>query len=176
MAMMADNIFLKITSVPGYYVMQLVDDLVPASEGPTDAIVRGNTFEMGIVLNFKKGSIDFHGNKYPAISKYIGDTWTKSQGVTGHDNFLKAGAPYFPGDTVDSNLDLTTLPTGSPPVTPPVVPPIPPVDPCQAKVDAAVTPLQAQVAQLTADAAMLTSQVTTLQATIDEAEKVLAGW
>lgn len=105
------NTFRQLEGGGGYYLVQLMDDLVPASEGETDAIVRGNSFEQGMTFRFDKGVIEFCENRYPGLSQYVVDQMLKPPyPVDGHDNVYKSGTAFFPGDTVDPNVDLSNPP------------------------------------------------------------------
>jgi hypothetical protein len=148
----------------GYYVMQMVDDLVLDADKPTDAIVRGNSFEMTAIFDFEHGGIEFYGNRYPGWSAYNADS-AKPE-LTAHDNVNKGGTIEWPGDTIDPNVDLANPPASTP------IPPDP-TDPC-AECEAELAETQAELAAANAELSTLTAQLSYTEADLTAAEAKIA--
>jgi len=95
----------------GYYSMQLIDDLVPASERPSSALVTGNAVEQGIAFRFAHGHIDFSGNRYVGFSRYSCMVDKSDRGGAQiSDNVYRFGVVCGRGDRVDSRVDLSAVP------------------------------------------------------------------
>jgi len=156
----------------GYYVMQMLDDLVLDADKPSSAVVRNNSFEMTAIFDFGFGEIEFYANRYPGWSAYNADS-AKPE-LVAHDNVNKGGTIEWPGDTIDPNVDLHNPPSAAP------IPPDP-SDPCaeceaelaetQAELDTAIAELSTLSAQLDATA----SDLADAEAKIADAVAILTG-
>lgn len=98
-------------TVSGLYSMQLIDDLLPASERPSSALVAGNAVGQGIAFRFAHGRIAFSGNRYVGFSSYSCSVGKSRRGgalIT--DNVYRSGVVCGHGDRVDPRVDLAAVP------------------------------------------------------------------
>jgi hypothetical protein len=161
----------------GYYVMQILDDLVLPSEGPADVVVRDNSFEMTGAFRIAEqksrqglgSTFDFYGNRFPGFSQSVIDSYAKRGGHSVHDNVYKGGTYVGPGDSIDPNVDLANPPVSVPPVPEPE--PDPGCEQCKddlARMAVTLAQTQADLDKVAAELATTSGQLADALAVVDD--------